>query len=177
MPADEGCTTLFLDFDGVLHPDAVYLVKGRPVLQAEGNLFMWASSLVVALEPFPTVSIVLSTSWARQLGYSRARKALPQSLRDRVVGATWHSAMRISQFNSSQWGATWWDSASRYAQIARYVARAHLGSWVAIDDHGEDWAEQHVDNLILTDPTQGISSPQALALLRARLTACCGKPD
>lgn len=27
---------LFLDFDGVLHPDAVYLVGGRPTLRAEG---------------------------------------------------------------------------------------------------------------------------------------------
>lgn len=36
---------LFLDYDGVLHPDAAYLVKGRPELRAEGCVFMWAPIL------------------------------------------------------------------------------------------------------------------------------------
>jgi hypothetical protein len=31
---------LYLDFDGVLHPDEVYIVKGKVVLRAEGTLFM-----------------------------------------------------------------------------------------------------------------------------------------
>ena len=30
---------LFLDFDGVLHPDAVYLHKGKIELRSEGELF------------------------------------------------------------------------------------------------------------------------------------------
>ncbi len=47
---------LFLDFDGVLHPDQAYLVKGRPVLRAEGALFMWAPLLVDALKNYPGVS-------------------------------------------------------------------------------------------------------------------------
>ncbi len=33
---------LFLDFDGVLHPDAALLVNGRPTLKADGELMMWA---------------------------------------------------------------------------------------------------------------------------------------
>jgi hypothetical protein len=44
---------LFLDFDGVLHPDAVYLERGRPVLRADGELFMWAHHLVDALASAP----------------------------------------------------------------------------------------------------------------------------
>ena len=36
---------LFLDYDGVLHPDSAYLVRGRPVLRATGGLFMWAEPL------------------------------------------------------------------------------------------------------------------------------------
>lgn len=162
---------LFLDYDGVMHPDATYLIKGRPVLHAEGSLFMWASSLVEALRPYPQVRIILSTSWVRTLGYSRARKALPDPLRDRAIGATWHSAMGRSHFSGSRLGGTWWDEATRYEQIACYVERAHLKNWVAIDDHGECWPEKHADNLILTDSAQGISSPLALALLHARLAA------
>jgi len=34
---------LFLDFDGVLHPDAVYLRhSGQIELRTEGELFMWS---------------------------------------------------------------------------------------------------------------------------------------
>ena len=43
---------LFLDFDGVLHPDEAYLVKGRPVLRAEGALFMWTPLLADALKNY-----------------------------------------------------------------------------------------------------------------------------
>ncbi len=57
-----------------------------------------------------------------------------------------------------------------------YVERAHLMNWVAIDDHGEFWAEEHAENLILTDSSQGISSPHALALQQARLAGVGPRP-
>lgn len=41
---------LFLDFDGVLHPDEAYLVKGRPVLRTEGALFIPTSVPNFSLE-------------------------------------------------------------------------------------------------------------------------------
>ena len=84
---------LFLDFDGVLHPDAVYLTRRGVELRADGALFMWSPHLVEALEQQQNVRIVLSTSWARKLGFQRARAALPAELQARVIGATWHSAM------------------------------------------------------------------------------------
>lgn len=43
----------FLDFDGVLHPDAAFLVKGRPTFKSEGELFMWAPLLTDASVDFP----------------------------------------------------------------------------------------------------------------------------
>ena len=54
---------LYLDFDGVLHPDEVYIVKDKVVLRAEGRLFMWADRLAEALADRPAVRVVLSTSW------------------------------------------------------------------------------------------------------------------
>ena len=45
---------LFLDLDGVLHPDEAYLVHGRPVLRAEGELFMWAPLLIDVLADCPS---------------------------------------------------------------------------------------------------------------------------
>lgn len=65
---------LFLDFDGVLHPDAVYRERGRPVLRDQGELFMWSRRLVDVLVNRPDVRLVLSTSWAREFGFSRARR-------------------------------------------------------------------------------------------------------
>lgn len=41
---------LFLDYDGVLHPDEVYLKRGRPVLRGPGELFMWVPHLLSAIE-------------------------------------------------------------------------------------------------------------------------------
>lgn len=67
---------LFLDYDGVLHPDSAHLIRGSPVLRAEGELLMWMPILEDILEPYPDVSIVLSTSWVRVLGFSRARDYL-----------------------------------------------------------------------------------------------------
>ena len=84
---------LFLDYDGVLHPDDVYLERGRPVLHATGQqLFMWAPLLQDALTDHPDVRIVLSTSWARELRFTRARDKLPQGLRSRVIGRSLRSA-------------------------------------------------------------------------------------
>ena len=78
---------IFLDFDGVLHPDAVYLERGRPVLRAEGELFMWTGHLVEALACHPDVHIVLSTSWARELRFARARDHLPAELRESAASS------------------------------------------------------------------------------------------
>jgi histidinol phosphatase-like enzyme len=49
-----GTMILFLDFDGVLHEDPCF---------DEARLFECAPGLAQALEPFPEVRIVLSTSW------------------------------------------------------------------------------------------------------------------
>lgn len=153
---------LFLDFDGVLHPDAAYLEKGRPVLRAMGELFMWAPALIEALAPYPQIKIVLSTSWVRVRGFERARDALPEALRRRVIGATWHSAMIRSTHNGLKLPSCWWDEASRYQQIARYAERAGIKRWIAVDDHGEEWAAEDRSKLILTNPDRGIADPLAL---------------
>lgn len=156
---------LFLDFDGVLHPDAAYLVNGRPTLKAEGQLFMWAPLLVEVLADLPDVQIVLSTSWARELSFNRARRWLPHELRTRVIGATWHSAMSMKRegFRSL---SNWWDEATRYQQIKRY---AGLADWVAIDDQPEGWGADDLDKLVHTHSDTGLSPPSIRALLAARL--------
>lgn len=160
---------LFLDFDGVLHLDEAYLVNGRPVLRDDGELFMWAPLLVNVLADCPKVRIVLSTSWARDLRFTRARDWLPEPLRTRVIGATWHSGMNESLEGFDKLRLTWWDRATRYQQIRRYVDRAGLADWVAIDDQPEGWADADSDHLIKTNGDVGLSDPMVLEQLVRRL--------
>lgn len=156
---------LFLDYDGVLHPDAVYLTSRGVELRAAGELFMWTPFLVEALAPHQDVQIVLSTSWARNLGFQRARSALPAELQPRVIGATWHSAM----------GRGWpdhiaWDTQARYGQIQAYLSRLSTPArWLAIDDDAQGWAAVDRELLIQTDPDLGLSVPETRAELAKKL--------
>ena len=164
-------TVLFLDYDGVLHPNEVYLERGRPVLRGEGELFMWLPPLIDLLRSYPHVQIVLSTSWSRVFGFERSKRALPEPLIERVVGATWHSQMGKCPYSGMRLPVSWWDEATRFEQILRYVERARLVRWVAVDDQGESWSPRYTDHLILTDPNLGIADPRALSRLHARLAA------
>lgn len=162
--------TLFLDFDGVLHPDAVYRRRGhgiflhKPSLPPEfhdATLFGYAGHLVDVLDDFPSVRIVLSSSWVASLRFTAALSHLPPALQVRVVGATYHSRHTPD-----------WDLQSRYQQIMVHVVRHHLGqAWVAIDNDPEGWPEDQRDRLVLTDDFRGIGDPRAQDDLRAKLAA------
>lgn len=159
-----GKAVLYLDFDGVLHPDAVYLVRGKVELRAEGELFMWAQPLVDALKPYHEIQIVLSTSWVRSIGFNAAKKALPQPLRERVIGATWHSQM----------GAGWpdkalWQIRSRHHQIAADLSTRKIEDWLAIDDDTAGWPECHRENLVETNPQLGLGDDAAISELEKKL--------
>lgn len=155
---------LFLDFDGVLHPDAVFMTKKGPTLRAEGSLFMWADLLVEVLEDFPHVQVVLSTSWVRHLGFSRARSYLPTPLKARVIGATWHSSMGKGWLDQNGW-----DTASRYEQICRYADRAHLSNWVSVDDDSDLWPKEALGHLVCCDGEHGLAQPGRIEALRNHL--------
>ena len=65
--------TLFLDFDGVLHPARAVLGKNGPELRGSGALFMWADGLVTLLAERPHVQVVLSTSWVQHIPFESVR--------------------------------------------------------------------------------------------------------
>jgi hypothetical protein len=158
---------LFLDFDGVLHPDDVYRIRSGLVLRAPGQLMMHAGILVEILKEFPQVKISLSTSWVRILGYRRARAALPPELQDLTVSSTWHSRMPKAPFEG-------YDMYSRYQQIRAAVTRAGLTNWIALDDDPfESWLN-YDRRLIRTDPDLGLSSVPTQEELRLKLRALVG---
>lgn len=66
---------------------------------------------------------LLSTSWARNLGFQRARKGLPAKLHQRVISATRHSAMSGSATDYIAWD------------------NAEVVSWLAIDNNAVGWSD------------------------------------
>ena len=156
---------IFLDFDGVLHADAVVKPAKKPIeLRAPGQLMMHSQILEDILEPFD-ISIVLSTSWVRSLGFSKTLKKMSPTLADRVIGATWHSEMvdkTVYPYASGQYVADPFNHWSRFQQIENYVVRNKVENWLAIDDlHSgheiEKWPLDVRHKLVLTDGSKGLS--------------------
>lgn len=156
-------TILYLDYDGVLHPEPVYRHPQGGMffgVQHAGHcLFEYAEVLVEALAPYPHVAIVLSTSWVRVLSYSQAKAYLPETLRSRVIGATFHSAMNKFEF----------DAMSRGAQVLADATRRSATNWVALDDDEDGWGGAASPHLVLTKRTSGLSGPQTLKVLLEKL--------
>lgn len=152
-----GLQVLYLDFDGVLHHDAVLRSSKAGIFidtsVAPGRrLFEWTEFLVQAVEPFPELRIVLSTSWVRVLGFTKARSYLPPGLSLRVVGATFHRrhhAGDVLRGESSHRPA-------RGLEVLQDVARRRPGSWVAVDDSRDGWPAAHLDRIVFCDPSAGL---------------------
>ena len=154
---------LYLDFDGVLHPEPVYRHPRRGMYFGVAHtghiLFENAHALARALVPYPEVSVVLSTSWVRVLGYSRAKAYLPEPLRSRVVGATFHSRMNKQEF----------DALPRGGQVLADTTRRGVTRWLALDDDDEGWLASAAMHLVLTDKIRGIAEPTVAKTLSERL--------
>lgn len=165
MHASRDPRVLYLDFDGVLHPDEAYWDRKKGVyLAVPGRLFMFSGHLIEALDPHPDVKLVLSTTWVRMLSYSRAKRFLPQALRDRVIGATWHSRYKTDPETKH-----WWEGASRYETIVGDVLRRRPLAWAAIDDDVQGWSAEHRDHLVATPSPRGLGDPAARARLKTVL--------
>ena len=149
--------TLFLDYDGVLHPPEVYLISGEPELRDHEpgeHLFCWLPHLVDVIADID-IDIVLSTSWKDRLGLEVAASYLPASIRVRIVGATVNQAH---------------EQISRYQAIERYVTEHALGdAWVALDDDMFGWPDEKRWHLARSIGIRGISCPLLKKELREKL--------
>ncbi|MEX3963335.1 HAD domain-containing protein [Paraburkholderia sp. EG286B] len=156
---------LYLDFDGVLHPEDVWRRRGSGPYDATPpghTLLEHAALLVALLAPYPNVHIVLSTSWVRILGSVRkTAHRLPPALRARVVGATFHEEMDAYLFAGMPRGMQVWADVQR--------RRPH--GWLSLDDDGEGWPAMAREHLVLTDPVLGISEPSVYSAIQAKLAA------
>lgn len=158
--------TLFLDFDGTLHAgNALIDEAGQVTLDSGRPLFEFAPLLVEMLRPYPSVEIVLITSWVQSLPLDRVLAHLPPELAQRVVGTTKDIKPRFDDLKLG--------SARTYV-IVNYAYGRHLKNWLAIDDSvygaynfGSD--DELVEHFLLLDSKRGISDEKAQERIRAWL--------
>lgn len=159
----EGSVVLYLDFDGVLHHEDVWwhYRRGAFINTPGFELFQHMPLLEQALLPFPEVRIVLSTSWVRVRRFSRAVKRLSPPLRERVIGATFHTRMNRTAF----------EELPRGVQVLNDVARRKPLNWVALDDATDGWTPESLDHLVPCDSVLGLSAPGVLEELCRQLNS------
>ncbi|WP_429439471.1 HAD domain-containing protein [Paraburkholderia youngii] len=159
---------LYLDFDGVLHPEEVWRCPGSGpyVASPPGHqVFEHAALLERCLVPYPGLRIVLSTNWVRVFrSVRKVARRLPTGLRERVVGATFHRRMDPG----------WFRSVPRGVQVWGDVCRRRPDAWFALGDDEAGWPAGCRSHLVRTDPVLGLSAPAVLAELQARLAAMHG---
>lgn len=161
---------VYLDFDGVLHPDRVYRSprKGPYLKDAKGHrLFEHAELLEQLLQPYPDIRVVLSTSWVMHYGFMGAAKRLPERLRALVIGATFHSRMSRETF----------DAMPRGLQVWADVLRRRPLNWLAVDDDHLHWPTWCRDHLVRTHSTLGLAEPSVTTQLKEKLAFVASTPN
>ena len=150
---------LFLDFDGVMHPDRC---------PARTRLFEQAPRLAATLAPFPEVRIVLSTAWRNLVTFDQARGCLGSRLAARVCGSTPNTGTFDARCELAAY--------HRHAECIQWlqVNAPRALPWLALDDRPA-WFAPYCQNLICCDPVVGfdasVAARLASALLSARLRA------
>lgn len=165
---------VYLDFDGVLHDeDVVWKRKLGIYMRTPGrSLFEWEPVLIELLAPYPSLKIVLSTSWVRVKSFNYAKHRLSQPLRDRVIGATYHKGLMEAGLFSE---------IPRGVQVAGDASRRKPDHWFALDDDADGWPASSRDKLIFTDERLGLSDVAVRDAVRIRLASFaqpepCGYP-
>jgi hypothetical protein len=133
---------LFLDFDGVLHPDGL-------------GLFSKLNLFEECLSKMPEVEIVISSTWRETDSLEQLRNYFSANVRDRIIGIT----------PSLEDG---YECGGRQREIHAFLDSAGLNgenaSWVALDDISL-FFEDDCPNLVLTDSSQGFTEGNGKSLL------------
>lgn len=167
--------TLFLDFDGVLHADPVFVNRETYTATLDpqfGTLFEWAPILEAIIADFPRVEIVLSTSWASRLKYELGMWHLPKVLAAQTVDCAWRGKEWLEH------GITpgRFHRMTRCQQIHQYVRRKKLTRWVVLDDDNYGWPDEQLNRIVVTKGMRRLSDPAVQAELRAKLTLLTQPP-
>lgn len=138
---------LFLDFDGVTHPE----VCTKP------ELFQALPLIEAVLREHVQVEIVISSAWRQYHSLEELLQPFAADMATRVVGVT-PSIKRLS----GEWLPNGLEDFSRECECVSWLRQNRPGArWLAIDDI-DHWFRPGCSDLLLTDPTEGfLPSDQA----------------
>ncbi len=141
---------LFLDFDGVLHPE------GEGHLPSDGTEFCFLPRLEELLRQFPHVDVVISSSWRERLPFAALVEPFSKDIRRRIIGVTPARGRRRSH-----------SYAHRESEILAWIDQhgAEGQQWVALDDAAWQF-DAHKDRLVVCGSFSGFDET-AEAELRA----------
>lgn len=150
---------IYLNFDGVLHPDQVLYEEGctPSMLLREHSALEYAHLLVAALDTHADAAIVLNTWWTFYIGLDACTELLPAPLAARVVGCT------------VQHSSTYDEAPVRYHEAARCIARRRHRALVIVDHGNARYPRKLNPFLLLLDPTEGLSNQAACRSLERRI--------
>ncbi|MBC8745335.1 MULTISPECIES: HAD domain-containing protein [Paraburkholderia] len=150
---------IYLNFDGVLHPDQVFYEDGCiPSLLAPGhNAFEFAELLAMTLEGYEDVVIILNTWWTFYLGPDACKDLLPAALAARVGGST------------IQYIDTYDRMPIRLREAECHIARRRSRRWLVLDHSNARYRRDFLPQLLLLDPSEGLGNRSARRSLERRL--------
>jgi hypothetical protein len=160
-----GCI-VFLDFDGVTHPDPC----------EPGQLFRRLPLIEEVLREFETCQIVISSSWRVVHRLDEMRGFFAADIRYRVIDVTpeycapngHQGSLDFVQSAHRQWECEAWLHSKRLQLPQNRCAGP---AWIAIDDR-DYWFRPGCGNLLVTDATTGFGPDDALrlqAMLKQRM--------
>jgi hypothetical protein len=157
--------TLFLNLDGVVHPQSTQYVvggdgDGRP------RPFAWVDRLEPLAESWD-LDIVFRSSATMVLGYERVKSMAPPWLQARISGATdevvrWLTLYEARKVNTN------------FGVVRRYVEKHDLRHWVTLDDSDDGWpdAPELRKHLVQVDGSTGLSDPIVCKRLNLAFADC-----
>jgi hypothetical protein len=154
----ETAPVLFLDFDGVTHPqvcEVASLFQSLPLIEA-------------VLRTHPDVLVILSTSWREIHTIEELRERFSSDIASRVVGAT-----PVINFYDRVWYPVPLSEWPRQREIEAWLHqnRTLNHPWVAIDDRPW-WFESECPNLLVTSALTGFTESDADRLEDLILRRC-----
>lgn len=133
---------IFLDFDGVMHPDGIGTFSQRSLFEE-------------CLSKMPDVGIVVSSSWRETESLDELRTHFSAKFRDQIIGTT-------PSLDSG------YDVGGRQREIEAFLRSSQWTiancAWIALDDTAL-FFDEDCPNLMLTDASQGFTRQTAHDLL------------
>ncbi|MDD2881097.1 MAG: HAD domain-containing protein [Rhodoferax sp.] len=148
---------LFLDFDGVMHPQPY-----------RGNAFCQLPLIEDVLREFPSVQIVISSSWREHYDLMSLKRMFSEDISLCVIGTTKFYDPALNHLSNP---VTTDFERQREIELWMRENASPDAVWIAVDDYPK-WFEPDCPNLLVTSAASGFVEHDKQSLrdmIRARL--------